>query len=122
MNCREARELLPWYAAGSLSAGESAAVAAHLAACQACRAELAREVELVREVQGAVGRLPGAPAGTWEKVLARTRGIPLGKLELGSFLVGLSLGLSLRGGRVPLEGELRLLGRKLPLFKTEGGA
>ena len=122
MNCRKARELLPWLATGALPPEDQAGLMEHLAGCAPCRAELARELRLVREVRAALEGLPGAPEGTWEKVLARTRGIPLGKLELGSFLMGLSLGLSLQGGRVPLEGELWLLGRKFPLFKTEGGA
>lgn len=122
MNCREARELIPWLAGGALSPGESSELMAHLAGCVSCREELAREVRLARDVREAVAGLPGTPAGTWKRVLARTRGVELGKLELGSFLVGLSLGLSLRGGRLPLNGELEVLGRKLPLFRTKGGA
>ncbi|RLE29592.1 hypothetical protein DRJ54_04370 [Candidatus Acetothermia bacterium] len=122
MNCREARELLPWLAAGTLPPEEMGGLLAHLAGCPACRAELAQEVRLSQEVRAAMESLPGAPKGTWERVLARTRGIPIGKLELGSFLVGLSFGLSLRGGRLPLSGELEVLGRKVPLFEIEGGA
>ena len=122
MNCHEARELLPWLAAGALPPEEQGELMRHLAGCAACRAELAQEVRLAREVREAVAGLPGVPEGTWGKVMARTRGIPLGRLELGSFLVGLSLGLSLRGGKLPLSGELEVLGRKAPLFETEGGA
>jgi len=122
VNCREVRELLPWLAAGALPPEDQAGLMEHLAGCAPYRAELAREVRLVREVRVALGRLPGAPEGTWGKVLARTRGIPLGKLELGSFLLGLSIGLSVREGKVPLTGELKLFGHRVPLFEIEGGA
>jgi hypothetical protein len=39
--CDEVRERLPWFARGTLAADERAAVAAHLSACDGCRAELA---------------------------------------------------------------------------------
>lgn len=39
--CREIEERLPWYAAGSLSEGEQAEVAAHLEHCAACGKALA---------------------------------------------------------------------------------
>jgi hypothetical protein len=41
-DCAEARELLPWFARGTLAAEEHAAVAAHVEACDACRADLAQ--------------------------------------------------------------------------------
>jgi hypothetical protein len=44
------QELLPWYVTGTLSAAETAQVEAHLAACDACRAELVFERELARGV------------------------------------------------------------------------
>jgi len=121
VNCRQARELVPWYAIGSLPEGEQAEVALHLAGCPACRTELAQAVRLVRELRGAFARLPGPKDEVWIRTLARVRGIPLGSLDLGSFLLGLSIGLSVRGGKVPLTGELRLLGRRVPLFEFEGG-
>lgn len=122
MNCQEVRELIPWYAAGSLPPEEAGALVGHVAECTACRMELAQTMRLVWGVREAVQRLPGVPAETWGKVLARTRGIPVGRLDLGSFLLGISVGLSVREGRVPLTGELRVLGRRVPLFEIEGGA
>lgn len=43
MDCQAASELLPWLLNGSLDAGESASVQAHLAGCARCRGELAEE-------------------------------------------------------------------------------
>ncbi|HIQ01872.1 MAG TPA: zf-HC2 domain-containing protein [Anaerolineales bacterium] len=124
MNCREVRELIPWYAARSLPPEEREELILHLAGCASCQAELAQAVRLVWGVREAVQRLPGVPGETWGKVLARTRGIPVGRLDLGSFLLGISVGLSVRvrEGRVPLTGELRVLGRRVPLFEIGGGA
>ena len=122
MNCREARELLPWLAAGALPPEDMPELLSHLSECASCRAELAREFKLAREVRGALKGLPAAPIGTWPKVLASVQGIELGQLELRSFLVGLSMGLAVRGSRLPLRGELEVLGRKLSLFGKKGGA
>lgn len=47
----EAQALLPWYANATLSAGEHAALDAHLAACASCRAELARCMALAEAVE-----------------------------------------------------------------------
>jgi len=122
VNCWEVRELIPWYAAGSLPPEEREELILHLAGCASCQAELAQAVRLAWGVREAVQRLPGVPEETWGKVLARTRGIPVGRLDLGSFLLGISVGLSVREGRVPLTGELRVLGRRVPLFEIGGGA
>ena len=122
MNCQDARKLIPWQAAGSLPDEEGAALAAHLAGCPACRAELAQAVRLVRDLREAFGLMPEPTTEVWARTLARARGIPLGSLDVGSFLLGLSIGLSVRGGKVPLTGELQLFGHRVPLFEIEGGA
>lgn len=45
-----AQQLLPWYVNGTLEADEAAMVEAHLAECAECRADLAAEQALAREV------------------------------------------------------------------------
>jgi len=46
------------------------------------------------------------------------REVELARFDLGSFLIGLSVGMSVQGKRVPVRGDLRLLGRKVKLFRT----
>ncbi|HEX7848650.1 MAG TPA: zf-HC2 domain-containing protein, partial [Sphingomonas sp.] len=46
----QVRQLLPWYINGTLEAGEMATVEAHLADCADCRADLAAERVLARDV------------------------------------------------------------------------
>ncbi len=120
IDCREARELIPWYVNGTLSAGEARELAVHLAGCPACRTELADAIRLSIEVKTAVSRLPGAPERIREKVLPQSE-VPVARLDLGSFFLGLSLGLSVKGNKIPVQGNLCLLGRRLKLFETKGG-
>lgn len=46
----QAQQLLPWYVNGTLETDEAAMVEAHLAECAECRADLAAEQVLAREV------------------------------------------------------------------------
>jgi anti-sigma factor RsiW len=46
----QAQQLLPWYVNGTVEADEAAAVEAHLADCAECRADLAAEQVLAREI------------------------------------------------------------------------
>lgn len=46
----QAQQLLPWYVNGTLEADEAAMVEAHLAECAECRADLAAEQVLAREI------------------------------------------------------------------------
>jgi anti-sigma factor RsiW len=46
----QAQQLLPWYVNGTLEADEAAMVEAHVAECAECRADLAAEQVLAREV------------------------------------------------------------------------
>ena len=46
----QAQQLLPWYVNGTLEAGEMAMVEAHLTDCADCRADLAAEQALARDV------------------------------------------------------------------------
>ena len=71
-NHEEIRDLLPWYAAGTLDAAESAAVEAALGESEALRSEL-REL---RALQGAAlaprsdepAFRPGLIAGAWQRI------------------------------------------------------
>jgi anti-sigma factor RsiW len=122
IDCDKARELIPWYVNGTLSGDEGREIAAHLSSCPSCREELAETVRLRWELSAAFERMPAAPEGTWERVATRAQGISLGRLDVGSFLLGLSLGLSvMRTGLPRFKSDLRLLGRKVTLFDSKKG-
>lgn len=84
---RQTQGLLPWYANGTLDADEAAAVAAHLADCAECRAELEAERALGEQIASLPdrgwaslrSRLEGRSArrGRWPAALLRHR-VPIG--------------------------------------------
>jgi anti-sigma factor RsiW len=121
-DCERAAQLIPWYVAGSLPEEEIGELAMHLATCDACRTELARVVPLALDIKAAIGGTPGAPPELRERVMDQLARGGRSGVDVGSFLLGLSLGLSSARGRgVPLEGDLRILGRKVPLFRLGQG-
>ncbi len=116
--CRDIQELIPWYVEGVLGSAESVRVSAHLAACSVCREDLAITMRLRLEVRGALQSLPELPSATRTNTLKESRGRPIAKLDVGSFLVGLSIGANLRNRNIPMRGDLRVMGRTIPLFNT----
>jgi len=119
--CHETRELLPWYANGSLSIDEARTVAAHLVGCEACRDELATTLLLNAELGHIFKALPASSDDVRRRVAERTHGKNLANLNVGSFLLGFSLGASIRQRSIPIRGDLRLMGRRIPLFTTQKG-
>jgi len=113
--CKTVRELLPWYVNGSLSAHEAREVAAHVARCERCRDELVELVRLNVEIRHAFDRMHGLDAGAKRDVMNRTAGRTLANINLGSFLLGVSFGASYQKGRLPIRGDLNLLGRRIRL-------
>lgn len=118
-DCVRIRELIAWYATGSLSRAESTEVTAHLASCEGCREELAATLQLKVGVESEVRRMPRLPESAWKRVVASVRGRPIAQIDVGSFLLGFTLGARVRRGGVPVYGDMRLLGRKIRLFNVE---
>jgi anti-sigma factor RsiW len=119
--CDEIRELIPWYANGSLSVDEGRKVAAHLTGCSACQDDLVATVRLSVELNAAFRAGPELSEAVRGRVVERTYGKSVATLDVGSFLLGFSLGASVRRGAMPIHGDLRLLGRRVRLFNTERG-
>ena len=117
MQCEQVRELIPWYVNGTLSRDEATAVAEHIAQCTNCREELAQTLQLSLQVRTAIEDTQPVPKRVWDAVRAEKGEVPLGSLNLGSFLLGLSLGLSVtRRGRPRFTSNLHLLGRQVPIY------
>lgn len=117
IDCKRASELIPWYANRTLSAEEARDLARHIATCPSCQEDLVEAIRLSLEVKRAISSIPGAPEGLRERTVPE-REIELARFDLGSFLIGLWLGLSVKGTRGAVRGDLRLLGRRVRLFKT----
>jgi anti-sigma factor RsiW len=117
--CIFSRELIPWYVNGTLSVDEARRVAAHLSQCESCRDELIWNMRLNIEVRRAFSELEGMRSEIKKDVVKRTTGKKLASLDLGSFLLGFSFGASYQKGRVPIRGDLKLLGRKIRLISND---
>jgi hypothetical protein len=117
--CTPIRELIPWYVNGSLTVDEARQVAAHLARCEGCRDELTQIMRLNIEVRRVFDDVEGLEAEIKHLVLKRTTGTALASVNLGSFLLGFSFGASYQKGRVPIRGDLQLLGRRIRLISPD---
>lgn len=117
--CTTIRELIPWYVNGTLSVDEARHVASHLSQCEACREELVQNMQLSIEVRRAFSELEGMRSESKKDVLKRTTGQQLAHLDLGSFLLGFSFGASYQKGRIPIRGDLKLLGRRIRLISND---
>lgn len=120
--CEKIQALLPWVVNGSLRGVEARRAAAHLSVCPDCREELAVTLRLAGAVREAFSRVPALSEDGWNGVARRLPTLPSARLDLGSFLVGLSMGMSLaRDGRPRVRSDLQILGRKMRLFDTRKG-
>lgn len=70
MNHRECWELLPWYQAGTLAEPERAVVAAHVASCAECAAELTQLAALRRAVHAQDQTEVGLPPDHYARLSA----------------------------------------------------
>ncbi len=122
IDCDKARELIPWYVNNTLTGDEAQEIASHLASCPTCREELAQVARLSWELRAAFERMPAVPEKVWEKVTPRAQGTSLARIDVGSFLLSLSPGLSVTRSGIPkFKSNLRLLGRKVTLFDSPKG-
>lgn len=75
MDCKQVRELLPWYLNGTLEDSEKKAISEHLATCSECRRELV-ETRFAGSAHGAhlptevlLGRAHGVESPNWDRQL-----------------------------------------------------
>ncbi len=128
--CRKTRELLPWYANGTLAGAELAEVERHLRRCRRCHAEVeelqklqagvAQALEELRPAEGLLEQtmaLIEAEVGLEIDALPRAERRELKRLNFGLFVLGFSLGVAYERGRLPFEAELSALGLPLARFK-----
>jgi hypothetical protein len=72
------------------------------------------------QVKQAIDNQPSVPEYLYDKVKTRKGEFQLGSLDIGSFMIGLSLGLSITTkGRARLTSNLSLLGRQISIYNTK---
>lgn len=113
-DCRSIRRLIPWYLTGQLDAEDVAAVDAHLETCDACCADLA-EAARVRAAVNAERADVGELERIWERIAARLEPQST-RIDVGSFLLGLSFGVTSGQRGDTVHGSLRVLGRDVQIL------
>jgi len=115
--CERIREALPWYVTGSISIEEAEQIAEHLHSCPECREEFI-EAALVRCRYNEWMEATRTPrVDVWSR-LNEEIGDGSGdlRIDVGSLLVGVRLGIAAGRRTPPIHGELQLLGRRLPII------
>jgi len=122
--CEQIREQLPWYITGSIEFEEAEQVAEHLRDCDACRKEFV-EAAMARHRFNELTERTETPIGAvWERLSSEIGGEPdTVRVDFGSLMLGLRLGIAAANRREPVHGELHLLGKRVPIIgKKRKGA
>jgi len=111
-SCESIRGLIPWYITGRIAAMDAEAVESHLDTCAACRSEL---IEAMRVRAAARTEVPLGDAidQVWKRTESRLR-TSTPRIDVGSFLLGLSFGVSAQ--RNAVHGSLRVLGQDVRIL------
>lgn len=106
---RDIQSLLPWYLSGKLEGAERDRVQAHLGQCADCRAELAAEHRLSREIAGmpAEAGVPDVERG-WRRMSQSLDRLPRTRLRFARWIGGLAT--PRRKGALPQSGPAPWLG------------
>jgi len=113
MTCEQIRELLPWYVTGRIGLEDAQEIASHLATCSGCQADFVEAAWMRRLVAGQAEAASPAKQRTWARVAKKTGLAELARIDVGSFLIGLNLGVSAASKRSPVHGSLRVMGHNV---------
>ena len=120
--CKQVGEWLPWYVTGSIDFAVAERIAAHLRDCEACRAEFVEIAQLRHRFIVAVGEAASPTTSVWDRLVNRLGPKQTVRVDLGSFLVGLRVGIAAHDRRTPVRGDLRLCGRSVRIIGKKKGA
>jgi len=122
MTCDRVREWLPWYVTGSIEIDTAESIAAHLRDCEGCRAEFVEIAQLRHRFAASVDRASVPKADSWDRLSRHIGGGEALRVDLGSFLIGLRVGIAANDRRTPVRGDLRVFGRNVRIIGKKKGA
>jgi len=108
--CEEVRELIPWYVTGRIAFESAMSIADHMKTCEDCRADFVEAAWLRRLVASQAEASPTPKQSVWVKVSRKTGISDLAQIDVGSFLIGMKLGIATGSSRYPVRGTLRVMG------------
>jgi predicted anti-sigma-YlaC factor YlaD len=121
--CQTIQQWLPWYVSGQLSPAKVHRMATHIGHCEACRAELSSIVQLRHQFVMDVESSPTPSDRVWQAIAPKLDVPVRARIDMGSFLIGLNVGIATQDRRAPIQGDLRVLGRKVRIIgKQRKGA
>lgn len=120
--CNVVREWLPWYVTGSMDFATAERVAGHLRDCGACRTEFVEIAQLRYRFAACISESPTPGASAWNRLSLRLGGRETVRIDLGSFLIGLRVGVAAHDRRTPVRGDLRIWGRNVRIIGKKKGA
>ena len=121
--CQTVRQWLPWYVSGRLSSTKVQRMAAHIEHCEACRGELSSIIQLRHQFVMDVETTSTPSDRVWEAIAPDLNAPVRARIDIGSFLLGLNIGIATHNRRTAVQGDLRVLGRKVQIIgKQRKGA
>lgn len=120
MTCDEVRERIPWYVTGRIGVDCAKRMADHLSDCPDCQADFV-EAAWMRRLVMSNAQAAAPRASIWSRVERKAGIVDLASIDVGSFLIGLKLGISISSKRYPVHGSLRVLGHNIRIVGKRRG-
>jgi hypothetical protein len=120
MTCQEVQQLIPWYVTGRIKIETAREIAEHLTTCAECQADFV-EAAWMRRLLMTSTREAAPRAAVWSRIEKKTGLADLAKIDVGSLLLGLKLGISASPRRYPVRGTLRVMGHNVRIVGRRRG-
>lgn len=122
IRCQTIQHWLPWYVTGQLSPVKTQHMAKHVSECNNCQRELAQVIGLRHQFVASTEATSTPFERVWEAIAPEVEGQSETHIDVGSFLVGLNLGIKAGRSHYPIQGDLNVLGRKVRIIgkQTKG--
>ena len=118
IDCNAVREWLPWYVSGRLALARLERMTDHIARCPACQAELSELVALRLAFRSTVDSDDAPIRRVWAALSETVKDRSSARIDVGSFLVGLQIGIASRGRGASIDGRMNVLGRTVRILGT----
>jgi len=120
INCQDVRDLIPWYVTGQIAMEDARQIAEHLTTCAECQVDFV-EAAWMRRLVTSRRRETAPLKEVWTTIEKRMGLTELASIDVGSFLIGLKLGISASSKRGPVRGSLRVMGHNVRIVGRRRG-
>jgi len=117
-DCQTIQRWLPWYTSGRLSSAKMQRISEHIADCECCQKELAHVIHLRHQFVTNAEADSSPTERVWNAIAPNLEGQSKAQIDVGSFLVGLNVGIAANNKKSPIQGDLRVLGRRVRIIGT----